>query len=133
MHVCLAGIFRSYLSATRNEVARLAKLYGGEYTPNLTKRCTHLLARYPHGIKYRYAVEWGIHCISVDWFFDSINEQRCLDENNYILNMSEATKKALFSPAATSSRDLSRLSPALRKKHLMQLRVGSKYVLYFLG
>jgi hypothetical protein len=108
-------------ATTRNEIQRLAKAYGGEYTPNLTKRCTHLLSKVPQGIKYRYALEWGIHCVSIHWFFDSINLQVCADETRYFLPMSEATRQALFNPLATSARDLNRLSPALRKKHLMQL------------
>jgi len=108
-------------ASTRNEIQRLAKAYGGEYTPNLTKRCTHLLSKVPQGIKYRYALEWGIHCVSIHWFFDSINLQVCADETRYFLPMSEATRQALFNPLSTSPRDLNRLSPALRKKHLMQL------------
>jgi topoisomerase (DNA) II binding protein 1 len=70
-------------ASTRNEIQRLAKAYGGEYTPNLTKRCTHLLSKVPQGIKYRYALEWGIHCVSIHWFFDSINLQVCADETRY--------------------------------------------------
>jgi hypothetical protein len=108
-------------ASTRNEIQRLAKAYGGEYTPNLTKRCTHLLSKVPQGIKYRYALEWGIHCVSIHWFFDSINLQVCADETRYFVPMSEATRQALFNPLSTSPRDLNRLSPALRKKHLMQL------------
>jgi len=108
-------------ASTRNEIQRLAKAYGGEYTPNLTKRCTHLISRVPQGIKYRYALEWGLHCVSIQWFFDSINLQVCADETQYFLPMSEATRQALFNPLSTSPRDLNRLSPALRKKHLMQL------------
>jgi len=108
-------------ASTRNEIQRLAKSYGGEYTPNLTKRCSHLISRVPQGIKYRYALEWGIHCVSVHWFFDSINLQVCADETQYFLPMSEANRQALFNPLSTSTRDLNRLSPALQKKHLMQL------------
>lgn len=108
----------SHLLATRSEICRLTAAYGGEYTPNLTKRCTHLLARFPQGIKYRYALEWGIHCVSVDWFFDSVNNQGRADESLYTLSMSEASRKALFSSSSTTSTDLSRLSPALRKRHL---------------
>lgn len=107
--------------ASRKEIERLTLIYGGEYTANLTKRCTHLLSRYPRGIKYRYAMEWGIHCVSMDWFLESINRQGCVDESKYGLAMSEATKRALFHPLSTSTRDLVRLSPALRKKHLHQI------------
>jgi len=54
-------------------------------------------------------------------FFGLINLQVCADETRYFLPMSEATRQALFNPLSTSPRDLNRLSPALRKKHLMQL------------
>uniref|UniRef100_A0A6B2L559 BRCT domain-containing protein n=1 Tax=Arcella intermedia TaxID=1963864 RepID=A0A6B2L559_9EUKA len=109
-------------AATRNEIQRLIKEYGGEYTANLTKRCTHLISRMPQGIKYRYALEWGIHCVSVNWLFDSINAQVCADETQYFLPMSEATRHALFNPLFTSTRDFNRLSPALREKHISQLQ-----------
>jgi hypothetical protein len=42
-------------------------------------------------------------------------------KRDIFLPMSEATRQALFNPLSTSPRDLNRLSPALRKKHLMQL------------
>jgi len=117
-------------ASTRTEIQRLVKAYGGEYTPNLTKRCTHLISQQPQGIKYRYALEWGIHCVSVHWLFDSINNQVCGDETQYFLPMSEATRQALFNPLATTTRDFNRLSPALREKHLMQLHRHSGYTSY---
>uniref|UniRef100_A0A6B2L5Y0 BRCT domain-containing protein n=1 Tax=Arcella intermedia TaxID=1963864 RepID=A0A6B2L5Y0_9EUKA len=108
-------------TATRSEIQRLTEYYGGEYTPNLTKRCTHLISHSAQGIKYRYATEWGLHCVSVEWFFDSINMKVCADETRYFLPMTNARRQALLNPLSISPRDLSRLSPALRKKHLMQL------------
>jgi len=108
-------------ASTRNEIQRLTSAYGGEYTPNLTKRCTHLLSRVPSGIKYRYALEWGIHCISLAWFFDSVNRHVCLNERDFELELTDATRQALFDPLAGNLRDLNRLSPALLKKHLHQM------------
>eukprot|EP01128_Nolandella_sp_AFSM9_P002584 TRINITY_DN12956_c0_g1_i1.p1 TRINITY_DN12956_c0_g1~~TRINITY_DN12956_c0_g1_i1.p1 ORF type:complete len:528 (+),score=77.29 TRINITY_DN12956_c0_g1_i1:72-1655(+) len=113
--------------STREEINRLARAYGAEYTPNLTKRCTHLLSNSPQGIKYRYALEWGIHCVTPQWFFDSINANVALDETLYFVPMSEQRRRALFHPLSASSRDLSRLSPALREKHMMQISRRAKH------
>jgi len=111
------------LSATsRNEISRLVKAYGGEYTPNLTKKCTHLLSEAPTGLKYRYALEWGVHCVTVQWFLESINTQKCVDETKHFHPLDGHQRKRLFNPLCTSTRDLNRLSPALRRKHLMALK-----------
>jgi len=48
--------------------------------------------------------------------------QVCADETQYFLPMSEATRQALLNPLSTSPRDLNRLSPALRKKHISQIQ-----------
>lgn len=108
-------------AGTRNEIQRLAKAYGGVYTPNLTKKCTHLLSESPQGLKYRYALEWGIYCVTTQWFFDSINYQTCSDETKHFHPLSDYQRERLFNPLC-SSRDLNRLSPALRRKHLLALR-----------
>ena len=77
------------------------------------------------GVKFRYALEWGVHCVSTQWFFDSINKKACQDEAKYHVPISEATKKALFHPANVTPLDLSRLSLPMRRRHLMQLVRGA--------
>jgi len=81
-----------------------------------------LLAASPEGIKYRYALEWGIHCVTTQWFFDSINAYRCMDERLYLVPMTDEKRDALFSPTSTSITDIARLSPALRRRHLHELQ-----------
>jgi len=111
--------------ATRCEVERLSTAYGALYMPNLSRRCTHLLTGAPEGVKYRYAVEWGVHCVTTQWFFDSINKKACQDETKYFVPMSEAARSALLHPANITRMDISRLSPALRRTHLMKLTGAS--------
>jgi len=109
-------------SATREEVSRLAKAFGGDYMANMTRRCTHLLALSPEGVKYRYAIEWGIHCVTPSWFFDSINSQRGMDERLYLVPLSAEKREELFSPNNMTVNDIDRLSPALRRRHLVELK-----------
>jgi hypothetical protein len=43
----LIGFFFCWL-ATRDEIQRLTKSYGGDYTPNLSRKVTHLIAEVFH-------------------------------------------------------------------------------------
>ncbi|KAL9587450.1 MAG: hypothetical protein Q9212_000266 [Teloschistes hypoglaucus] len=58
---------------------------GGEYRANLTKDVTHLIARDPSGSKYKYAVEWNIKIIAVEWLEQSLERGMILDEGLYSL------------------------------------------------
>eukprot|EP01130_Rhizamoeba_saxonica_P017489 TRINITY_DN8492_c0_g1_i1.p1 TRINITY_DN8492_c0_g1~~TRINITY_DN8492_c0_g1_i1.p1 ORF type:complete len:468 (-),score=88.54 TRINITY_DN8492_c0_g1_i1:8-1411(-) len=107
-----------FSSSSRNRFQNLVHHYGGEYTPNLTKRCTHLIFKTPGGIKYHYGTEWGIFCVNLDWLFDSINLGVCIEETSYT---SKLLNKKPAVPLNVSSADLNRLSPALRKKYLGQI------------
>ena len=35
------------------------------------------------GTKYRYAKQWGIHCVSVQWFHDSVDGGYSMPEGDY--------------------------------------------------
>ena len=34
-------------------------------------------------MKYRYAKQWGIHCVTAQWFHDSVEAGYCLAEEDY--------------------------------------------------
>jgi topoisomerase (DNA) II binding protein 1 len=104
---------------TRQEVQRLISQNGGEYSPNLTKRCTHLIAKNASGLKFLYAMEWGIYCVSLEWFLESINYQGCVDETRYFLPIDDEAKQKLLTP---SIKDINRLTPTLRRRYLAQFR-----------
>lgn len=56
---------------------------GGKYSEQLTRACTHLLADKPKGRKYVIAQTWGIHVVTTNWLFDSINLKGCADVSKY--------------------------------------------------
>jgi len=114
---CLIAV-TGLASPTRLEIKKLVENYGGLYTPDLTRSCTHLLSKEPEGLKYHYAIQWGIHCVSPDWLFDSINEQCCKDEKSYLLPV--VSRRPTFSPRSRG--DLGRMSPKLRSNHVSQIK-----------
>jgi len=114
---CLIAV-TGLASPTRLEIKRLVETYGGLYTPDLTRSCTHLLSKEPEGLKYHYAIQWGIHCVSPEWLFDSINEQCCKDERLYLLPI--VSRRPIFSPRSRG--DLGRMSPKLRNNHVSQIK-----------
>lgn len=68
----------------RKEIKQLVTCHGGIYSGELNMNtCTHLLVEIPRGEKYEYARKWNLHCVSVQWFFDSIDCGFCLDELHY--------------------------------------------------
>jgi hypothetical protein len=111
------------LSPKRKKIQDLTTKFGGEYSPDLTRKCTHLLSEQPRGLKYTYARDWGIHCVRTAWFYDSIKKKICQDETAYYLP--EPSKRDL-SLSVNNYHELNRLSPTLRKKHI-QKNPSSRY------
>jgi DNA replication regulator DPB11 len=64
--VCATG-----LSALDRETIRLkAQKLGAGFSLDLTKDCTHLIAKSTSGSKYEYAVKWGLPVASMQWIED---------------------------------------------------------------
>jgi len=109
-------------SNKRKKIQDLTCKNGGEYSPDLTRKCTHLLSEQPRGLKYTYALDWGVHCVQTNWFQDSIKKSACQDESLYYLP--EPSKRDLL--AMNTYQELNRLSPTLRRKHLTQIQKRNK-------
>ncbi|KAI1242895.1 hypothetical protein IHE44_0000452 [Lamprotornis superbus] len=78
--ICVTGLS----SSDRKEVQRLTAEHGGQYTGQLKmNECTHLIVQEPKGQKYECAKKWNVHCVSVQWFSDSIKKGFCQDETMY--------------------------------------------------
>ena len=56
---------------------------GGEYSGDLSKDVTHLIAYKPVGSKYKAAKTWGIRVVSIEWLQQSLERGMMLDENLY--------------------------------------------------
>ena len=56
---------------------------GGEYTGDLTKDVTHLIAARPDGKKYEYGTQWQKKVVSLKWYKDSLARGMQLDESLY--------------------------------------------------
>ncbi|KAL1841552.1 hypothetical protein VTJ49DRAFT_6925 [Mycothermus thermophilus] len=67
----------------RQRIIHLIEANGGLYTGDLTKRCTHLIAKKPEGRKYRAAQTWNLFIVSVEWVYDSVERGLILDEKLY--------------------------------------------------
>ncbi|XP_063778445.1 DNA topoisomerase 2-binding protein 1 [Pseudophryne corroboree] len=78
--ICVTGLS----SLDRKEVQRLTSLHGGQYTGQLKmNESTHLIVQEAKGQKYECARKWNVHCVSIQWFFDSIERGFCQDESMY--------------------------------------------------
>ncbi|KAM6281921.1 DNA topoisomerase 2-binding protein 1 isoform 1-T2 [Porphyrio hochstetteri] len=94
--ICVTGLS----SSDRKEVQRLTAEHGGQYTGQLKmNECTHLIVQEPKGQKYECAKKWNVHCVSVQWFSDSIKKGFCQDETMYKV---EAGSKLSNSPSTST-------------------------------
>ncbi|XP_014733913.1 PREDICTED: DNA topoisomerase 2-binding protein 1 isoform X1 [Sturnus vulgaris] len=94
--ICVTGLS----SSDRKEVQRLTAEHGGQYTGQLKmNECTHLIVQEPKGQKYECAKKWNVHCVSVQWFSDSIKKGFCQDETMYKIE----TGSKLSSAPSTST------------------------------
>ncbi|KAL9007995.1 MAG: hypothetical protein Q9173_006837 [Seirophora scorigena] len=65
---------------------------GGDYRGNLTKDVTHLIAKEPSGAKYKYAIEWNIKVVAVEWLEQTLQRGMILDEHLYSLSLPQAER-----------------------------------------
>ncbi|NWT83258.1 TOPB1 protein, partial [Lanius ludovicianus] len=94
--ICVTGLS----SSDRKEVQRLTAEHGGQYTGQLKmNECTHLIVQEPKGQKYECAKKWNVHCVSVQWFSDSIKKGFCQDETMYKM---EAGSKVCNAPSTST-------------------------------
>lgn len=56
---------------------------GGQYSGDLTKDVSHLIAAVPDGKKYEFASHWGIKIVSIKWYKDTLDRRMQLDEKLY--------------------------------------------------
>lgn len=78
--ICVSGI----LPDERQQIERHVVQYGGNYSGNLTKKCTHLICNTMEGEKYMVARRWGhIKIVNQKWIYQSIAARACLDEELY--------------------------------------------------
>src|SRR5579859_3074232 len=63
------------------------RTYGGSYHPDLSRSCTHLLCASATGKKYEAALKWGIHCVGVEWLFQSIERGMTLEGRYFRLDI----------------------------------------------
>ncbi|NWH67659.1 TOPB1 protein, partial [Geococcyx californianus] len=97
--ICVTGLS----SSDRKEVQRLTAEHGGQYTGQLKmNECTHLIVQEPKGQKYECAKKWNVHCVSVQWFSDSIEKGFCQDETMYKV---EAGSKLNNMPSTSTPTD----------------------------
>uniref|UniRef100_A0A663MEZ6 DNA topoisomerase II binding protein 1 n=1 Tax=Athene cunicularia TaxID=194338 RepID=A0A663MEZ6_ATHCN len=94
--ICVTGLS----SSDRKEVQRLTAEHGGQYMGQLKmNECTHLIVKEPKGQKYECAKKWNVHCVSVQWFSDSIEKGFCQDESIYKI---EAGSKLSNTPSTST-------------------------------
>ncbi|XP_069861535.1 DNA topoisomerase 2-binding protein 1 isoform X1 [Dipodomys merriami] len=87
--ICVTGLG----GADRKEVQQLTAQHGGQYMGQLKmNECTHLIVREPKGQKYECARKWNVHCVSTQWFFDSVEKGFCQDESMYKVEPAPAAR-----------------------------------------
>ncbi|NXH13564.1 TOPB1 protein, partial [Bucco capensis] len=102
--ICVTGLS----SSSRKEVQRLTAEHGGQYTGQLKmNECTHLIVQEPKGQKYECAKKWNVHCVSLQWFSDSIERGYCQDETMY--KIEAGSKRSNMPSTSTPTNQASKL------------------------
>src|SRR5271170_7370304 len=71
----------------RKLVEHQIRSHGGDYHPDLSRQCTHLLCASPAGKKYEAALKWNIQCVGVEWLYQSIERGMALDPKYFDLSI----------------------------------------------
>ncbi|XP_045712815.1 DNA topoisomerase 2-binding protein 1 isoform X3 [Phyllostomus hastatus] len=87
--ICVTGLD----GPERKRVQQLTVKHGGQYMGQLKmNECTHLIVQEPKGQKYECAKRWNVHCVTTQWFFDSVEKGFCQDESMYKIEPRPETK-----------------------------------------
>lgn len=100
--ICVTGLNGIH----RKTVQQLTAKHGGQYMGQLKmNECTHLIVQEPKGQKYECARRWNVHCVTLQWFHDSIEKGFCQDESIYKAEPRAAVKTVpdTSTPTAQSS------------------------------
>ena len=76
----------------RKQIEEKVQSNGGEYRGDLTKEVTHLIAKSPSGTKHRYALQWGIRVVALEWLDHSLERGMVLDESLFDLSVDPAER-----------------------------------------
>ncbi|XP_073050962.1 uncharacterized protein [Primulina eburnea] len=81
--ICVTGLSKE----TRKQVKEATERLGGQYSPHLHARCTHLVVQSFCGHKFEHALRHGpangLFLVSIKWFVDSVKSNVRLDESFY--------------------------------------------------
>ncbi|POR33396.1 S-M checkpoint control protein rad4 [Tolypocladium paradoxum] len=76
--ICLTGF-----GDQRDEIAQKITSNGGEYTGDLTRKCSHLIVSKPEGKKFQAAKSWGLYTVTLAWLDQSIARGMILEEAKF--------------------------------------------------
>ncbi|GBG74237.1 hypothetical protein CBR_g17947 [Chara braunii] len=81
--VCVTGLSKDARRWVQRETERL----GGQYSPALHPRCTHLLVQSMAGRKFQHACKHGakkgLQMVTLRWLLDSVKRNARMDESKY--------------------------------------------------
>ncbi|RDA94538.1 hypothetical protein CP533_2748 [Ophiocordyceps camponoti-saundersi (nom. inval.)] len=77
--ICLTG----FGGEERDDIARTIEANGAEYAGDLTRRCTHLIAKEAQGQKFKAAKSWNIPTVTLDWLKQSVARGMMLEETKF--------------------------------------------------
>ncbi|KAG5065440.1 hypothetical protein AAZX31_04G056200 [Glycine max] len=81
--ICVTGLSKE----ARNQVMEATDRLGGQYSPNLHPRCTHLVVQSFGGRKFEHALKHGakngLFVVTLGWFVDSVRKSVRLSESHY--------------------------------------------------
>jgi DNA replication regulator DPB11 len=132
LKVCITGFEDlSFRAQLQENVIK----HGGEYTGDLTKDVTHLIASKPEGKKYEYGMQWQKKVVSLKWYKDTLERGMQLEETLYHptvpMEMQGAgawNRKTQRSPStAKRTRDDTTISePARKLRRTASAKLGSQ-------
>lgn len=83
--ICVTGLSKE----ARKQVMEATERLGGQYSPHLHPRCTHLVVQSSGGRKFEHALKHGatngLFIVTLGWFVDSVRKNVRLSEALYVV------------------------------------------------
>ncbi|XP_047322381.1 uncharacterized protein LOC124926231 [Impatiens glandulifera] len=114
--ICVTGLSKEARQQVRDATERL----GGQYSPHLHHKCTHLVIQSFSGRKFEHALKHGdsngLFLVTLGWFVESVRRNERLSEKLYSVKNAAENNKTSLQYAGSESPYL----PAAMQRHAKQ-------------
>ncbi|CAI9266608.1 unnamed protein product [Lactuca saligna] len=82
-----------YEDKDKELLRNVCHVLGGKLVKRLTKKVNYLICKFTEGPKFEAAREWGIHTVTIEWLWESVNQNKVVDWSGFLPKEATASER----------------------------------------